>query len=211
MEASPARIRPTTEAPVQVPYPADFEATLAFHGHLCLDIAVGYRVAKAALEALKAEGADTANLVATVGNDTCAVDAIQRVTGCTLGKRNLVPRLTGKAAYVLQDAATGKGVRLYVHFWEGFDPEGRFRSAMRDNKAGRLGPDAAAEFQADQEALIRHILEAPDADLFTMRPATGAPPPRSGGFSAHPCMACGEYVKEGLLEDGRCAECHATG
>jgi formylmethanofuran dehydrogenase subunit E len=191
------------------PYPDDFAETLAFHGHLCLDIAVGYRVAKAALAAARAAGADPANLVAVVGNDTCAVDAIQRITGCTFGKRNLVPRLSGKPVYVLQDAATGAGVRLYVHFWEGFDADGAFRTAMRAAKSGKLDAAGQEEFRADQEALIRRILAMPDADLFSVRPVHGPPPPRSGGFDSAPCAGCGEHVKLALLVDGRCAECRS--
>jgi len=194
---------------VSVPYPKDFAEALAFHGHLCLDIAVGYRVAKAALAAAQEAGANPANLVAVVGNDTCAVDAIQRVLGCTFGKRSLVPRLTGKPVYVVQDAGTGVGVRIYVRFWEGFDPDGTFRASMRAAKSGRLDADGQAAFQAEQEAVIRRILEMPDAELFTLRPVHKAPPPRSGGFESEPCAECGEHVKAGMLVDGRCAECRS--
>jgi len=199
----------TSNPPYPEDFAEDFRETLAFHGHLCLDIAVGYRVAKAAVAAAQAAGADPTNLVAVVGNDTCAVDAIQRVTGCTFGKRNLVPRLSGKPVYVLQDAATGVGVRLYVHFWQAFDADGSFRAAMRAAKSGKLDAAGQAKFQADQEALIRRILEMPDADLFTLRPVHAPPPPRSGGFDAAPCAGCGEHVKRTMLVDGRCAECRS--
>jgi len=192
------------------PYPDDFKEALAFHGHLCLDIAVGYRVAKAALAAAREAGADPANLMAVVGNDTCAVDAIQRVLGCTFGKRNLVPRLTGKPVYVIQDAATGVGVRVYVRFWEAFDAaDGGFRAAMRAAKSGKLDAAGQRKFQADQEALIARVLAMPEAELFTLRPVHGPPPPRSGGFESEPCATCGEHVKLGMLVDGRCAECRS--
>jgi formylmethanofuran dehydrogenase subunit E len=191
------------------PYPEDFERALAFHGHLCLDIAVGYRVARTALAALAGVVDDPKALVATVGNDTCAVDAVQALTGCTFGKRNLVPRLTGKPVYVIQDAATGAGVRIYVRFWEGFDPDGTFRAAMRAAKSGKLDAEGRKAFQAEQDAQIARVLALPDAELFTLRPVHGPPPPRSGGFESEPCAACGEHVKRGLLVDGRCAECRS--
>jgi formylmethanofuran dehydrogenase subunit E len=190
-------------------YPEDFGEALAFHGHLCLDIAVGYRVAKAALAAAREAGADPANLVAVVGNDTCAVDAIQRVLGCTFGKRSLVPRLTGKPVYVIQDAATGVGVRIYVRFWEGFDADGSFRASMRAAKSGKLDAAGRKAFQAEQEAQIARVLALPDAELFTLRAVHAPPPPRSGGFESEPCAACGEHVKLGMLVDGRCAECRS--
>lgn len=187
--------------------PADFARALDFHGHRCLDIAVGYRVAKAALAALEGIADDPKALVATVGNDTCAVDAVQALTGCTFGKRNLVPSLTGKPVYTWQHAGTGAGVRIYVHFWEGFDADAGFRSRMRAFKDGRLAPDEAAAFEAEHEALMARILAAPDTELFTVKRITAPPPPKSGGFEAAPCAACGEHVKTSMLVDGRCAEC----
>ncbi|MFQ5509792.1 MAG: FmdE family protein [Leptospirillia bacterium] len=188
-------------------WPDDFAATLDFHGHLCLDIAMGYRVTKAALRALGPEAADPKRLVASVGGDTCAVDAVQALSCCTFGKRNLVPLHTGKPVYIWQNAATGNGVRIYVHYWETFDADGTFRSTQRHFKDGELSPDEAAAFEAEHEQLIRLILNGPEADLFRLSRISQPPPPRSGGFAASPCGVCGEYVKEGLLMDGRCTEC----
>jgi len=195
------------ECPEASSYPDDFERALAFHGHLCLDIAVGYRVARAALEALAGVADDPKALVATVGNDTCAVDAVQALTGCTFGKRNLVPRLTGKPVYTWQNQRTGEGVRIYVHFWEAFDRDDGFMQRMRDFRDGRLSPEAAAAFEAEHAARIAHILAAPDAEVFTLRRISAAPPPKSGGFAAQPCAACGEHTKVGMLVDGLCLDC----
>ncbi|MDH4228622.1 MAG: FmdE family protein [Nitrospirota bacterium] len=186
--------------------PAGFQPVVAFHGHRCLDIAMGYRVAAAALEALAAQGIGQTGLTATVGNDTCWVDAIQSMTGCTFGKRNLVPVGSGKPVLLLQDAS-GRGVRVYVHYWETFDRDRNFRTRMGDWKSGRLNAAEGAAFEAQHEARMRQVLEAPAETLFRIRPITLPPPARSGGFTAAPCIACGEHVKESLLVDGRCAEC----
>jgi len=188
-------------------FPPGFERTVDFHGHLCLDIAMGYRVARAALTALGELGRDPAALVATVGNDTCAVDAVQSVTGCTFGKRNLVASLTGKPVYMWQHARTGEGVRAYVHYWDHFDADGNFRDTMRRYKDGKLGPAQAADFETRHGDLIRHILTAPEAELFRITPVSAPAPPKSGGFSARACSRCGEFAKEALLVDGLCAEC----
>jgi len=187
-----------------------FTSVLEFHGHLCLDIAMGYRVANAALDQLAKLGIDKKALVATVEGDTCAVDAVQAVTGCTFGKRNLVPRLIGKPAYTWQHMASGEGVRIYVHYWDRFDADGQFRATMRQAKDGKLSDTDAAAFDAEHDRLIRHILAAPAAELFYITPVDTAPPAKSGGFSAAPCAACNEYVKDGLLTDGLCADCAAT-
>lgn len=63
-----------------------FEQVVTFHGHLCMDIALGYRVAKTALHELSCERPQDEELLAVVETDSCSVDAIQAVTGCTFGK-----------------------------------------------------------------------------------------------------------------------------
>jgi formylmethanofuran dehydrogenase subunit E len=69
-----------------------WERVVDFHGHECIGLASGYRVAEAAMDAL-GDGRDIdEEMVAVVENDSCAVDAIQVVTGCTLGKGNLIFR-----------------------------------------------------------------------------------------------------------------------
>jgi len=99
----------------------DFENVVAFHGHLCMDIALGYRVAKAALRELACERPRDEELVAVVENDSCSVDAVQAITGCTFGKGNLVYRPYGKAAYSFYDRRSHLAVRIYCHFWKNFD------------------------------------------------------------------------------------------
>lgn len=70
----------------------DLREAIQFHGHLCPGLALGYRVAKAALRELKAERPRDEELVAIVENDSCAADAIQFITGATFGKGNLIFR-----------------------------------------------------------------------------------------------------------------------
>lgn len=187
--------------------PALFQEVIGFHGHRCLDIAMGYRVALAAMDAMEGLGIGPKDMVAVTGNDTCAVDAIQAVTGCTYGKRNLVPHLTGKPAYAFQHMKTGKGVRIYVHYWEGFDTSGTFRKRMGEWKRGKLDARAAADFEAEQEAVMAEILHTMPEALFKIEEIDAPPPPKSGGFTAVPCAKCGEHVKGGMLEGGVCVEC----
>ena len=66
-------------------YDDDLRETIQFHGHLCAGLALGYRVAKAPLRELKADRPQDEELVAIVENDSCAVDAIQFITGATFG------------------------------------------------------------------------------------------------------------------------------
>ena len=61
---------------------------IAFHGHWCPGLATGIRVAELALREIGRAGDE--DIVAVAESDTCAVDAIQVLTGCTVGKGNLV-------------------------------------------------------------------------------------------------------------------------
>ena len=69
-------------------------------------------MAKAALRELKADRPRDEELVAIVENDSCAVDAIQFITGCTFGKGNLIFRDYGKHVYTFFNRRTGQGVRI---------------------------------------------------------------------------------------------------
>jgi formylmethanofuran dehydrogenase subunit E len=62
------------------------------HGHLCAGQVIGVRMAMAGLQRIgidEPKGADRKKLYVLVEIDRCATDAIQSVTGCSLGKRSL--------------------------------------------------------------------------------------------------------------------------
>ena len=67
----------------------DFKKCVEFHGHTCPGLAIGFRVAKVAMERLKIRKASDEELVAVVETDACGVDAIQVMTGCPLVKEIL--------------------------------------------------------------------------------------------------------------------------
>ena len=69
--------------------PADLEPVVAFHGHLCPGLLIGYRAALAAVAALGVERAPDEDLVLVAENDSCSVDAFQAMLSTTFGKGNL--------------------------------------------------------------------------------------------------------------------------
>ena len=100
-------------APVSAKTPTtDFEEARAFHGHVCGGLAIGFRASEAAMAWLGMQRAEDEELVAVVENDSCAVDAVQVVTGCTFGKGNLVFLDHGKMVLTLWDRRGGRGVRV---------------------------------------------------------------------------------------------------
>ncbi|MFQ5579386.1 MAG: FmdE family protein [Nitrospiria bacterium] len=191
----------------------EFKEVVDFHRHLCLDIAVGFRVGKALMREMNDEIKNMKEVVALVGNETCALDAIQEVTGCTFGKRNLLLTRLGKPVYTLQNTKTGKAVRLYCSYWDTFD-----HTELRKKKKEAKGPEATEEqkaaFQKLTEDQIDAIMAAPESDLFSIRHITLPAPTISGKYKAEPCASCGEYVNVAFLVDHRgkrlCTECCET-
>ena len=100
----------------------DFELLLAestkVHGHLCPGQVLGVRMAIAGLAAVgitDPKGSDRKNIMVFVEMDRCATDAIQSVTGCSLGKRSLKFLDYGKMAASFLNLKTGKAVRIVAH------------------------------------------------------------------------------------------------
>jgi formylmethanofuran dehydrogenase subunit E len=96
-----------------------FEQLLAestrIHGHICAGQVIGVRMAIAALERIgiaDPKGADRKKLYVLVEIDRCATDAIQSVTGCSLGKRSLRWLDFGIMAATFVNLATGRAIRV---------------------------------------------------------------------------------------------------
>jgi len=85
------------------------------HGHLCPGQVLGVRMAMAGLDAVGIDdpkGKDRKNLVVFVEMDRCATDAVQSVTGCSLGKRTMKFVDYGKMAATFVNISTGRAVRV---------------------------------------------------------------------------------------------------
>jgi len=85
------------------------------HGHLCAGQVIGVRMAIAGLERIgigDPKGADRKKLYVLVEIDRCATDAIQSVTGCSLGKRSLRWLDFGIMAATFVNLASGTAVRV---------------------------------------------------------------------------------------------------
>ncbi|MFW6153592.1 MAG: FmdE family protein [Planctomycetota bacterium] len=96
----------------RMPLPDDLQRCVDFHGHLCPGVVIGYLAARVGMRELSVARAYDEEMIAIVENDTCAVDAIQLLTGCTFGKGNLIFRDYGKMVVSLATRADGRSVRL---------------------------------------------------------------------------------------------------
>jgi formylmethanofuran dehydrogenase subunit E len=85
------------------------------HGHICAGQVIGVRMAMLGLSLIGIDdpkGADRKKLYVLVEIDRCATDAIQSVTGCSLGKRSLRWVDFGIMAATFVNLETGKAVRI---------------------------------------------------------------------------------------------------
>lgn len=186
---------------------SDLRDAIQFHGHLCPGLALGYRVAKAALRELDAERPDDEELVAVVENDSCAADAVQFITGATFGKGNLIFRDHGKHVYTFYNRRTGKGVRISEDY-RGFDDDPRFPALRKREEAGE---DVSRERSAYMMEKAAAILKAEERELMNITPVTGPPPGEAKIRKSVRCAICGEKFMEsrGRMKDGKtvCIPC----
>ena len=174
-----------------------YSEAVAFHGHDCPGLALGYRAAVYALQHLRANRSEDEDLVTIVENDACGVDAIQVVTGCTVGKGNLIHQDFGKHAYTFIDRKSNRAIRLVqrpIPVIQRIDP---VASALREKvMGGTATPAEQAEFHERQAAVISRILAMPIDELFIARDVRPEIPVRAKIFTSVPCASCGEMVAE---------------
>ena len=92
-----------------------FNKAKAFHGHVCPGIVLGTRLTIAGMRELGMNPHEqNRNLIVYLEIDRCGADAVQAITGCSLGHRNLKFMDYGKFAASFVDTGTGNAVRVAV-------------------------------------------------------------------------------------------------
>ncbi|WP_406676660.1 FmdE family protein [Neomoorella carbonis] len=198
-------------------FPNDWERAVAFHGHSCPGLVIGYRAAKIALRELAAGRAEDEELVAIVETDACGVDAIQVLTGCTLGKGNLLYRDYGKHVFTIGDRKTGAAVRVALKSGALQEDE-NYRNLRQRVFSGQATPAEKELFGRYQEQRLQLILEAPEEEIFKTEHVKLAMPAKARLFNSVTCAYCGEPVAEvrARVKEGRyacipCAENYTRG
>jgi formylmethanofuran dehydrogenase subunit E len=157
------------ETRVTAAMPDDLRRAVAFHGHLCPGLMIGWRAAGAAAAALEVGRSADEELVLIAENDSCSVDAFQALLSTTFGKGNLVFRDYGKQVFTLGDRSTGRAVRVVLR-GDAFPPD------------------------LDREAKMQQLLSVEDARLFHVNPVQLELPERARIHETLRCVRCGEGV-----------------
>jgi len=166
----------------------------AFHGDLCAGIVLGTRMTMIGMRELGMNPMErNRDLIVYVEIDRCIADAIQAITGCSLGHRSLKYRPYGKFAATYINIKTGDAVRVSVV------------EKKRTEKTGHEAMKDAAQI----------LLEAPEAELFRLKKVRVAIP--DGDMPGLPkyrarCSRCNEMIVDnkevtidGAVLCGNCA------
>jgi formylmethanofuran dehydrogenase subunit E len=180
------------------------EESVRIHGHLCAGQVLGVRMSMLGLQEIGVndpKGKDRKSIIVFVEMDRCATDAVQSVTGCSLGHRTMKFMDYGKMATTFLNTGTGKAVRVFAK------EESR-------QKAKEFFPEIVNKYAAQLEAY--KVMS--DDELFTVMEVTveirqedlpGRPQRRV------PCASCGEQVQDmrEVYQDGKvlCVPCSRGG
>lgn len=160
---------------------------VAFHGHECGGLTIGYKASLYAIELLKLEFSDDEQVVCITENDACGVDAIQVMLGCSVGKGNLLFHMRGKQAFSFYNRKTGKSVRL----------------VLKPKPEGMTKAESFAYYQGLQPA-----------EMFEVKETTISLPEKARLFDSHVCDCCGEVTGANWIrlagDKKLCLDCYET-
>jgi len=191
--------------------PDDFREAVRFHGHLCPGLAIGYVAAKLGAQALDIGSSEDEEVVAIVENNSCAVDAVQMLLGCTFGKGNLIFKDWGKQVFTFIDRRTNRAVRVS---FTGPMPGRDERHALKVKlDSGTATAADRARWEESRRKAVKQLISADPHAFFLIRDVTIEPPPKAEVAFTKPCGLCGEAtMTTRMLEmDGRlvCRDCAA--
>jgi formylmethanofuran dehydrogenase subunit E len=174
-----------------------FSDVTKFHGHICPGSAIGYKAAEAGLNELKSHCSQDDEIVAIVENNSCAVDAVQVLTGCTFGKGNLLFKDHGKQVYTFINRTTNEGVRVSLN--DSFNVD--ILAPQLEKLRGAVNSGIATDLEKEDlkkmtEEVSQEILEIPYNKLFHSEPVEMDIPKKASNFKNVKCSKCGEMVSE---------------
>lgn len=172
-----------------------WEKCVAFHGHECGGLTIGYKAALYAIELLKLAAGDNKHeicisddeqVVCIAENDACGVDAVQVILGCSIGKGNLLFHMRGKQAFSFYNRKTGESVRLVLKQ----SPEGLTR-----------------------EESFKYYQSCEPKDMFDVKEAKIRLPEPARIFGSYVCDCCGETTGANWIrlrgDEKLCLDCHS--
>lgn len=158
-------------------YETLFSKAKQFHGHVCPGIVLGTRLTMAGLRELGMNPLKTnPNLLVYIEIDRCGADAVQAITGCSLGHRTLKHKDYGKFAATFVNMKTGDAIRVAV-----------------DEK------DRAKHDNLEKDEVLRLLSECPENEILKIEKVRiDIPEDDIPGFPRGQtvCSRCGERIMD---------------
>jgi formylmethanofuran dehydrogenase subunit E len=172
-----------------------FKKAKEFHGHVCPGIVLGTRLTIAGLRELGMNPHEPQkNLIVFMEIDRCGTDAVQAITGCSLGHRSLKHKDFGKFAGTFVDLVTKKAVRVAV-----------------------FEKNRAEHDKLDPKEVIKVLAECPEDEILKIeRVSIDIPEDDMPGFPKGKaiCSVCGERIMDNrhIVVAGKvmCRNCSTT-
>ena len=161
-----------------------WDKCVEFHGHQCPGLAIGFRAAQIARNKMGINYSQDEEIVCITENDACGVDAVQYITGCTLGKGNLILKDTGKMAFTFINRKSGAGLRILLKH---------------------------QDTEMTREEKQKYILEGPEEGVYKIEWVKAELPEKARRFKTIVCEECNEGAPENKirLQEGKkvCLDC----
>ncbi|MYL81853.1 formylmethanofuran dehydrogenase [Desulfovibrio aerotolerans] len=176
-------------------FPAEtIERVVLFHGHSCPGLSIGIRAAEYALQYFGDAG--NGELVCITETDMCGVDALQYLTGCTLGKGNLIHKDYGKMAFSFHHRPTAVGIRLRLRPETRGEIDAELAPLQRAIGQGTATPKEHDRAKELRRMLVKRFMTLPLEALFDRQELETLPPRPAQILESLPCACCGEKTME---------------
>ena len=174
------------------------------HGEACPGVIIGTRMSIAAMKELNMDPLKpNENLMVTVETDRCMPDAIQAITGCTVGRRTLKCRDYGKFVATFVDVTNGETVRISAR--DDLDDSIPGLWAWFENVSKLAKEKNMPKVMEEKKSAVKKLSEMPDGDLLSVKKLQ-ITDDEIIGIPQHiiTCSVCGEHVmdkKEIIVDD----------
>lgn len=187
------------------------ERAQALHGEICPGVIMGTRMSITAMNRLGMDPLEpNDDLMVSVEVDRCMPDAIQAITGCTVGRRTLKCLDYGKFVTNFLDVSTGKTIRISARDDKLRDVPGLW--VWFENVAELAREKNMAKVMEEKKSAIKMLSNMSDDDLLLIEEFDGEVPQIPGlPMNIVVCSVCGEHVMDGkeLHDNGEivCRSC----
>lgn len=180
----------------QVMVPLPLANIVRYHGHLCPELAIGYRVGVIAQRELGISREKAHSFFALAENMTSAIDALQFMTGCTVGNQNFFAYDLGKHVYYFGPAQNGNELQevlrvALINPVVDFAGKGEIEKKIL---AGQAEPAELENYQRALDEAVEQILTLPEEKLFTKSRVFMRIPVKENCCRYTRCSRCGEVV-----------------